>query len=343
VLVAEHKEPRRFGVVVPGPGNKVQAIEEKPENPKTNLVVTGVYVFDDRIFKYKLVRNERLGEYFHPELVSQLLKDHEMVIEETDFWHPIGFPHDIDAAEELLRKNERSAARQTSNIPVVILAGGKGTRMPDHEKDKPKCLVDVAGKPMLAWQIEELHKQGFFNIHLALGHKADMVVEWLKKAGHKDVSYAIEHEPLGTGGAMKLALAGANGPFVGINCDDFADVNLYSLIRHSCENTYCVLSAAEIGDARTFGLIECDDKKKICAFKEKDPNIQKGLVNIGHYYLHSDIFDGMPKAFSIEKDVFLRLAVSGKLVLHSHNGYWVTANNAEQLASTRDYFEKLYS
>jgi NDP-sugar pyrophosphorylase family protein len=64
------------------------------------------------------------------------------------------------------------------------------------------------------------------------------------------------------------------------------------------------------------------------------------MVNIGHYYLRPDIFDGTPDSFSSEKDLFPRLAKEGKLVLYTHTGYWLTANNAEQIKGTRDFFAK---
>jgi NDP-sugar pyrophosphorylase family protein len=341
VLVTEHDDPRRFGVVVPGENNKVLAIEEKPEHPKSNLVVSGVYVFDDRIFDYEPVMHPRLNEYFIPDIVEMLLKDHEMVIEKTEFWHPIGYPHDIDVAEKILSEEGRVSKKKYST-PVILIAGGKGTRMPEDEKHLPKCLVGITGKPMLQRQIEYLHHQGFFNITLSLGYKADLVIDWLKQNNYTDIKYVVEVEPLGTGGGIKLALSENKEPFIAINCDDLADVNLTALMRHSSNNKYNVLSIMDIDDASTFGLIECDEKKKICAFKEKDPNAKKGLVNIGHYYLQPNVFDGFAKAFSIEKDIFPKLAATGNLVAHKHAGeYWVTANNAQQLRSTREHFEKL--
>lgn len=341
VLVTKHEDPRRFGVIVPGRGNKVLAIEEKPEHPRSNLVVSGVYVFDDRIFRYEIIKHERLGEYFIPDVVTQMMRDHELVFEKTEFWHPIGYPHDIESAEKVLNKGKKGISKKQLT-PVILIAGGKGTRMPENEKHLPKCLVGIAGKPMLERQIEYLHDQGFFNITIALGYKAELVIEWLKQNKYADIKYTVETEPLGTGGGIKLALRGVQEPFIAINCDDLADVNLTSLIRHSGNNHYHVLSIMDIEDAHTFGLVECDEKKKICAFKEKDANAKKGMVNIGHYYLQANVFDGMPKAFSIEHDIFPRLAAAGTLVSHRHAGdYWVTANNAEQLQNTRKHFEKL--
>ncbi len=339
VLVHTHENPKRFGVIEADAQGKVIGFEETPENPKSNLVSLAVFVLSSKIFQYPAALS-RTGEYWATDQIRQMMQEHVFFVEPSDFWLPIGYPEDIEKAEAVLRDKYRITADQKYHIPVIILAGGRGTRMPENEKDKPKCLVDVAGKPMLQRQIDELHKQGFFNIHLALGYKAEMVVAWLKENGHTDVSYVIEQEPLGTGGAMKLALGDTRESFIGINCDDFADVSLASLIRHSCGNKYNVLSAADISDAKTFGLIECDEHKRVCKFKEKDPSAEHGLVSIGHYYLQPDVFDGMSGRFMIENDIFPKLAAANKLVLHRHVGYWVTANNAEQLKSTRAHFSK---
>ncbi len=337
VLVKEHENPQSFGVLEVDASDQIIGIEEKPQKPKSNLVAVGAYIFDSTFFDYPMPLSGR-GEYEYIEPLQTMIKKEAIVVERTPFWHPIGYPHDIQNAEEVLRKKYPITAKQKHNIPVIILAGGKGTRMPEQEKDKPKCLVDIVGKPMLQRQLEVLRSQGFSNITLALGYKAQMVIEWLKKTGNEDITYVIENEPLGTGGAIKLALGKRHEPFIAINCDDLVDLSLTSLVRHSCGNIYNVISAAETADGRTFGLIECDDQKKVCAFKEKDPRSMGGLVSIGHYYLQPAIFDGMPRAFSIEHDIFPKLAAAGSLVLHRHVGYWVTSNNAEQLQTTRDHF-----
>ena len=213
--------------------------------------------------------------------------------------------------------------------------------MPDGEKDKPKVLVEIAGHPMLHWQFKELRRQGFWSITLSLGYRADMVIDWLKSSGNSEVRYVIETEPLGTGGGLKLASQGIKEPFLAMNADDLANVNFGALIRHGGRGTYSVLTGAEIKDARAFGLMKCDEHKKICSFEEKNPEATEGgLVNIGHYYLLPNIFEGTPKAFSIEHGIFPKLAAAGDLLLYKHTGYWLPTGTEEQLQVTREYFSK---
>ena len=103
ILVSKHAEPSRFGVVEVTEDNIVRGIEEKPEQPRSNLVSTGVYVLDTQIFNYP-ARLEVNGEYYITSQVEKMLKDYPLTAVQTDFWHPIGYPEDIALAEDLLQK-----------------------------------------------------------------------------------------------------------------------------------------------------------------------------------------------------------------------------------------------
>lgn len=339
MLGTEHEDPRRFGVLEVDSQGRVVGIEEKPQQPKSKMVAVGVYMLDSRFFEYPMPLSGR-GEYEYAEPLRAMLKDVPVMIERTPFWHPVGQPEDIDALERILHERAGGGAPTAYATPVIIIAGGRGTRLPREEQDKPKCLVEIAGKPILAWQLEELRRQGFNSIRLALGYKAEMVIDWLTTSGNTQVQYSVEKEPLGTGGGLKLAAQGISVPFIAFNCDDLADVSFAALIRHSCDGQYNVITGKPFSGAYTFDSVICDSDKRVREFKQRSPDIAEAIVNIGHYYLRPDIFEGMPDSFSNEKDLFPRLAKEGKLVLHTHTGYWLTANNAEQIKGTRDFFAK---
>lgn len=101
LLVHFVDDPRRFGVVVTDERGAIKNIEEKPEHPKSNLAVTGVYVLTPQIFDYDAI-HARNGEYYLTDMIEGYIRNHQMQVIESDFWVPIAFPHDIVHAEEIL-------------------------------------------------------------------------------------------------------------------------------------------------------------------------------------------------------------------------------------------------
>lgn len=334
MLAHEHSDPRRFGVVEVNEKGEVVSFIEKPEHPKSNLVSPAVFVLDDRIFNYPK-KLHAAGEYFAVDQISQMMRDHKFIVERSDFWHPIGYPHDIDAAEQLLA--EKSEPLATS---VVILCGGKGVRLSATEPDLPKALVKVAGKPILQHQLDMLKGQGVTDITLALGYKAELITEWLKLHGYDEVRCAIEKQLLGTGGAVKHSAKAITSPFIVMNGDVLADFNLRGLLRHS-DGDKRVITGFEVDDVDGLGVIECDENKKVCSFKEKMAQERKGIINAGLYVMYPQDLASMPESFSLEHDLFPKLAQRGDLVLHHHRGaYWFDCGTPERLKAVRDYFEK---
>lgn len=101
ILAAEHPEPSRFGVIELNADGTLASIVEKPEVPPTNLISTGAMVLDTRIFQYEMVREN--GEYLLTHPLGLFAQDHPIMVVEQDFWIPIGYPEDIQLAEERLR------------------------------------------------------------------------------------------------------------------------------------------------------------------------------------------------------------------------------------------------
>lgn len=102
VLVKHAEHPERYGVVTVGEGNKITRIVEKPEKPKSDLIVTGPAVLDERIFSIELPRHAS-GEYYLAEAIGELVKNHPVIAVTQSFWVPIGYPDDIKKAEDALR------------------------------------------------------------------------------------------------------------------------------------------------------------------------------------------------------------------------------------------------
>ena len=92
-------------------------------------------------------------------------------------------------------------------MECVVLAGGMGTRLRSVVRDLPKCMAPVAGRPFLAWLLDDLLENGFDHIILSLGHLHEAVEEWVAQQPFcEKVTCTVESEPLGTGGGMRNAL-----------------------------------------------------------------------------------------------------------------------------------------
>lgn len=101
LLVHFVDDPRSFGVIVMNDDGTIKNIEEKPEHPKSNLAVTGVYVLTPKIFDYEVSETHK-GEYYLTDMIERYVHSNPMQVVESDFWLPIGYPHDITRAEEIL-------------------------------------------------------------------------------------------------------------------------------------------------------------------------------------------------------------------------------------------------
>ena len=220
-------------------------------------------------------------------------------------------------------------------MKVIILAGGRGTRLPHSAKDIPKALVPIRGKTILDHQLELLEKHGLTDVRLSLGFRANKIIAHLKQNGLDRIEYVIEEEPLGTGGAIRFASKDLGDDFMVMNGDVVTDLDFTDVLRHHVPATAMVVAAWR-EDARDFGLLDIQDGR-IRAFLEKPAEPVSGYINAGCYILHHKHFkDITEKAFMIEKDIFPRLAKSGELMAFLHRGFWQDVGTEVRLAEIRE-------
>lgn len=204
------------------------------------------------------------------------------------------------------------------NMDAVILAGGKGSRMEDS---LPKALVLAKDRPIITHQIEYLKNTGRIDkIILQIGYKADQIVNYIKE-NHPDenITFSIEDEPLGTGGAVKQGLQRATSDFVLVfNCDDITDINLKDLIAIN-QNTICIAHPI-----LPFGLVKEEDS--YAKFEEKP--VLNEWVSCGWYYFNrKQMIEVLPDKGSIEYETFPKI----KLRVHKHLGFWRSLNTKKDI------------
>jgi NDP-sugar pyrophosphorylase family protein len=179
-------------------------------------------------------------------------------------------------SNSFLGENSKSALARKEGVgfpAAVILAGGLGTRLRAAHATGPKSMVPVGGRPFLDYLLTWLRSQGVKEVILCVGYKRTHIQKYVGK-GRKwglRVTYSIEEDLLGTGGAVKKAERLVPGAklFV-INGDTILGVNLKEMIKfHLSRRALATLAVVKVEDDQRYGSLRLDDAGKITAFLEK--------------------------------------------------------------------------
>ena len=225
-------------------------------------------------------------------------------------------------------------------MECVVLAGGMGTRLRSVVAELPKCLAPVAGRPFLAWLLDDLRGAGFDHIILSLGYRHEAVEDWVATLpGRDSITFVVEKEPLGTGGGVRLALEQAREEQVFVlNGDTYFGVDFRAMRSfHQQREAKATLALKPMRDFDRYGEVLCDEDGSVTAFREKQP-CAAGLINGGIYLLRRDALRAMPERFSLEKDYFEPLAAAGALAGFRSDGYFIDIGIPEDYArAQRDF------
>lgn len=211
---------------------------------------------------------------------------------------------------------------------AVVLAGGFGTRMRPLTDLRPKPALPVAGVPLLGRQLRGLADAGITDTVVATGYRADVLRGLVGDGSDHGVRVRYVHEdaPLGTGGALALALRDvpADQAVVVANGDQLTRHDLRAQLDRFAETgaDLCIHARHET-DARPFGLLDLDGDR-ITAFREKPATPVAGVVNSGTYVLHAGLLHDVPEntTVSLEREVFPQLiARGGTVIAHLEDAY----------------------
>ncbi len=190
-------------------------------------------------------------------------------------------------------------------MEAIILAGGMGTRLTERIKDMPKVMAPVNGVPFLDYVLNMLIRYGVRHFIFAVGYKAPAILDYYGSS-YKGVpiDYAFEDTPLGTGGAIKNAMALCAQPrAVVVNGDTLCDVNLSAMLAcHLEAGRPVTLCAKQMRDFDRYGSLEIKNGR-VKSFNEKKPT-GCGKINSGVYIVEKSLFDAIHETvFSFEKAV----------------------------------------
>jgi D-glycero-alpha-D-manno-heptose 1-phosphate guanylyltransferase len=197
-------------------------------------------------------------------------------------------------------------------MDALILCGGLGTRLKPVVPDRPKGLAIVSGRPFLDLLTNELVREGFRRVILCVGHGSDQIIDHFRGRSEAQFVFSVEHRPLGTGGAVRLALPHVNSaPFVVVNGDSFCRVRYADLLAfHQRKAALATVVVTPPSQRVDVGAVELAADQRVLSFSEKPAKIDAGrqLVNAGIYVIEPRLIESarLDAPFSLERDILPR-------------------------------------
>lgn len=247
-------------------------------------------------------------------------------------------------------------------MKAVILAGGKGTRISEESKIRPKPMVEIGGKPILWHIMKRYEKYGIKDFIVCCGYKSKVIKKYflnyyvhnndmtfhLKNSGN--FSQKSHSEPwkvtlvetgtdtLTAGRLLKVKDYLQNETFMLTYGDGVSDINLNSLMNfHKHQNKIVTISTTQ--PEGRFGALKLDDQSRVRGFKEKAREDQS-WVNIGFMVMQPEIFEYLEHGqYMLEGVPFEKLAEAGQMAAYKHYGFWSPMDNIHD----RGYLETLWN
>ena len=202
---------------------------------------------------------------------------------------------DVVFWDEVLSETPNTDNRPKIDLPVVIMAGGKGTRLKPITNVIPKPLVPVGEKTILEVILDQFESIGCHKFYMSVNYKADMMKYYLSQLDHKyDIEFFMEDKPLGTIGSVSLLKGKITTPFFVSNCDsineqDYRDVYDYHVSNKNDMTIVTMVKSFKI----PYGVIETGEDGLMIDLKEKPE--QTYQVNTGVYILNPEVIDEIPE------------------------------------------------
>lgn len=197
--------------------------------------------------------------------------------------------------DEIFSERQGRIAKNLPSISVVIMAGGKGTRLKPITNIIPKPLIPLGEKPIVEWIIDSFHKVGVKNFYLTVNYKKEMIKGYFDNIERNYVlDYFVEDKPLGTAGSLHLLKNDINSTFFVTNCDilikdDYSEMLEYHKKNGNELTAICAVKHFEI----PYGTMEFGENGVLKSLKEKPE--YNFFINAGMYILEPHLLDEIPE------------------------------------------------
>ena len=250
---------------------------------------------------------------------------------------------------------------QNKDIPIMILAGGRGTRLMEETRDIPKPMVAIGGKPILLHLMQYYSGFGFRKFIICLGYKGELIKEYFLNvrertstvrmhaggqveyetgpAGEWDITLAETGEHSLTAQRIRRAAAYVDAPIFGLTYGDgLSDVDLNAeLAFHRAHGRIGTMTA--VHPPARFGMMELGSDGRVLAFREKE-KLHNDYINGGFFFFKKEFIARLPanENTSLEAAPLTKLAADGELFAYRHDGFWACMDTMRD----RENLEKIY-
>lgn len=237
---------------------------------------------------------------------------------------------------------------------AILLVGGRGTRLSPITDEIPKPMLPIAGLPVTEHQILAAKKAGVKTLVLATSYLAEVFTPYFGDGSNWgiDLRYAIEKEPLGTGGAIAHAAAELNErekeTVLIFNGDVISEHDISAQIAtHLKGSADVTLHLIQVEDARAFGCVPTDSQGWVTAFLEKMDQPVTNWINAGCYIFNRGVIGSIPKdvVTSVERETFPALIAADRRIFgYKENSYWLDIGTPSALfKASRDRVKTRFS
>ena len=221
-------------------------------------------------------------------------------------------------------------------MEALVLAGGKAERLGEAAEGRPKPLVRVGGRPLLAYQLGLLARAGVERVIVACAAGQGSLFKQELHGVGVEIVPAEESEPLGRGGGLRFAAERRReiGPVYALNGDELVAVDFGGLLaRHAERGAAATITVVPLQSA--FGIVDVGDDDAVTGFREA-PRLPH-WVSCGVYVLGDEALERLPERGDHETSMFPELARERKLLAFKHEGLWLTVNTPKDLRRAQEH------
>lgn len=358
------KEDKIGKLSIPYDATMVSAIQQMDEQNSKLLIVTkeGRYfslvsigdvqraIINDRSLQtplHEILRDPQKVRVASPEHSFKQIR--ETILQYRTEFMPVvnedGELQDIHFWDEIVGDMDQGSEEKL-DLPVVIMAGGKGTRLQPITNIIPKALVPIAEKPMLEWIIDRFVEVGAKRFILSVNYKEEMIRQYFDAIEERSytVEYIKEEEPLGTAGSLYMLKEQVEGPFFVTNCDILIDEDYREVYRYHRENgNDMTLVAALKQFSIPYGTVETSEGGILKELREK-PEVNF-WVNSGMYLLEPHVLDKIPEEqfFDITELIEKVKGMGGKVgVFPVSEKSWMDIGEWSEYNKTQELFKEKF-